>query len=99
MMDKKMLRQRCKQEGIKNYYKLTKYELIALLNSEFIEELYNPKEQQEQPKEQQEHPKEQQEQQEHPKEQQEQQEHPEDYSEENLDEFLIQENYYETKKV
>jgi len=44
MMDKKSLRQRCKEKGLKNYYKLTKYELIALLNSEFTEEFYNPKE-------------------------------------------------------
>ncbi len=82
MMDKKSLRQRCKEKGLTNYYKLTKYELIALLNSEFTEEFYNAKEHSE--KQQQE--------------QQEQQEHPEDNSEDKLDELLIQENYYETKK-
>jgi hypothetical protein len=83
MMIKKLLRQRCKEKGLKNYYKLTKYELIALLNSEFTEEFYNAKEHSE---------KQQQEQQEHPE------EHPEDNSEDNLDELFIQENYYETKK-
>jgi hypothetical protein len=72
MMIKKLLRQRCKEKGLKNYYKLTKYELIALLNSEFTEEFYNAKEHSE--KQQQEN------------------------SEGNLDEILIKENYYETKK-
>jgi hypothetical protein len=43
-MNKKILRQRCKEKGLKNYYNLTKYELIALLNSEFTEEFYNSKE-------------------------------------------------------
>ena len=85
MMIKKLLRQRCKEKGLKNYYKLTKYELIALLNSEFTEEFYNAKEHSEkqQPEE---HSEEQQ-----PEEQQ-------DNSEDNLDDLLIQENYYETKK-
>ena len=75
MMIKKLLRQRCKEKGLKNYYKLSKYELIALLKSEFTEEIYNAKEHSE-------------------KQQQEQQ----DNSEGNLDEILIKENYYDTKK-